>query len=111
LPPRVLRNLLSPAGGRRSINRLRSALQHEPDPPATAPAHVQLDAAERLLTVWPRRTLPRVGSLLITGLASFGLSARLLGDRATAEELDAVRRALPYNPTTEMDLALWRLAH
>jgi pyruvate,water dikinase len=35
---------------------------------------------------------------------------RLLGDLATREEVDTVLRALPHNPTTEMDLALWALA-
>jgi pyruvate,water dikinase len=111
IPPRVLRNLIAPSAGRQSIARIRSELRREPDPPATAGPLAQLDAAERLLAVWPRRILPRVGSLLIAGVGSFGLAMRLLGDLATRDELDAVRRALPNNPTTEMDLGLWRLAH
>jgi len=43
----------------------------------------------------------------------FGLPAiakRLLKGLATDNEIQVVRRGLPYNPTTEMDLKLWHLA-
>ncbi|GAC1402062.1 MAG: phosphoenolpyruvate synthase [Ktedonobacteraceae bacterium] len=43
----------------------------------------------------------------------FGLPAitkRLLKGLATDDEIQVVRRGLPYNPTTEMDLKLWQLA-
>jgi phosphohistidine swiveling domain-containing protein len=45
---------------------------------------------------------------LIFGLPA--LANRLLDGLATADELQMVRRSLPYNPTTEMDLALWQVA-
>jgi len=35
---------------------------------------------------------------------------RILGKRATQDELRTVLRGLPFNPTTEMDLALWTLS-
>jgi pyruvate,water dikinase len=41
---------------------------------------------------------------------SFAVAQRLLRNIATREELDTVRRGLPHNPTTEMDLALWDLS-
>lgn len=45
---------------------------------------------------------------LVFGLPA--LTARLLNDLATADELQTVLRSLPYNPTTEMDLELWQVA-
>src|SRR5439155_14777060 len=78
--------------------------------PPGASAIEQLDLAERLLLTWPARLFPHAVAPVIAGLVSFALASRLLGDLASAEERDAVRRALPYNPTTEMDLALWDLA-
>jgi pyruvate,water dikinase len=48
----------------------------------------------------------------IVGLV-FGLpvvARRLLRGLATEDEIQTVRRGLPYNPTTEMDLQLWQLA-
>ncbi len=54
------------------------------------------------------RTLPPV---LASGLGSLGLASRLLRDIATPDELQAALRALPHNPTTEMDLDLWALSH
>ena len=59
---------------------------------------------------WPRPIFPRVVPLLVVGLGSLALAWRLLGDLVSSDEKDAITRALPYNPTTEMDLALWALA-
>ncbi|MGZ3581117.1 MAG: PEP/pyruvate-binding domain-containing protein [Ktedonobacterales bacterium] len=59
------------------------------------------DAASRLLALFP---------VPLAGLALYGLASRLLKDLATPDELQMVLRGLPYNPTTEMDLALWALA-
>ncbi len=47
--------------------------------------------------IWLVFGLPALASKLLTGLA-------------TEEELQTVRRSLPYNPTTEMDLELWQIA-
>jgi pyruvate,water dikinase len=63
---------------------------------------------EVLPTVLPaviRRGLP---PLLITGLGAVGLlQSRLRAWLGDATALKPVLRALPHNPTTEMDLALW----
>lgn len=75
-----------------------------------ATATERLDLAERMLQQWPRRFAARVIPPMIAGLGSLAIAGRLLGDLATPEERDAIRRALPHNPTTEMDLALWALA-
>ncbi|GAA5045457.1 hypothetical protein GCM10023259_018360 [Thermocatellispora tengchongensis] len=52
--------------------------------------------------------LPRAANTA-GGLAQ-RLAARLLDGFAGPEEINACFRGLPANPTTEMDLALWRLA-
>ncbi len=53
------------------------------------------------------RTFP---STLGSGLGSLGLANRLLKGIATPDELQIALRALPHNPTTEMDLDLWALS-
>ncbi|PZG49801.1 pyruvate, water dikinase [Spongiactinospora gelatinilytica] len=50
--------------------------------------------------VWP----------LAAGMLLGAAPSALLGGVATGEELDAVLGGMPYNVTTEMDLALWRVA-
>ncbi|WP_307796205.1 PEP/pyruvate-binding domain-containing protein [Amycolatopsis sp. 195334CR] len=47
---------------------------------------------------------------LMAGIALGAVPSALLQDIASAEELDAVLGGMPHNVTTEMDLALWRLA-
>jgi phosphohistidine swiveling domain-containing protein len=51
-----------------------------------------------------------VPPVFATGLAANALAGKLLGDLATDDERRVAMRALPHNPTTEMDLALWALA-
>ena len=50
--------------------------------------------------VWP----------LMAGIIAGTAPAGLLGGHASPDELDTVLGGMPYNVTTEMDLALWRLA-
>jgi pyruvate,water dikinase len=54
--------------------------------------------------------LPGVPPAFGTGLIASALAGKLLGDLATDDERRVVLRAIPHNPTTEMDLALWALA-
>jgi len=49
-------------------------------------------------------------AMVVAGFASYNAAGRILGKRATQDELRTVLRSLPFNPTTEMDLALWDLA-
>ena len=44
------------------------------------------------------------------GFLTRAIATRVLGDLATPEDLELILRAIPNNPTTEMDLALWALA-
>ena len=52
--------------------------------------------------------MPRVFAYPALGLLLVKLAQRLLGDLATASELQTVLRGLPHNVTTEMDLELWQ---
>jgi pyruvate,water dikinase len=58
----------------------------------------------------PPGILPGVPPAFGTGLIAGALAGKLLGNLATDDERRVVLRALPHNPTTEMDLALWALA-
>ncbi|HEV2582812.1 MAG TPA: PEP/pyruvate-binding domain-containing protein [Ktedonobacteraceae bacterium] len=51
-----------------------------------------------------------IAPVLPVGLGSQALAGKLLGDLAKPEERQVMLRGLPHNPTTEMDLELWRLA-
>jgi len=66
-----------------------------------------IDAPPRLFPSFVPHIVPLVGP----GLGSrFLAEAKLQGWLGDASGLQRVLRSLPHNPTTEMDLALWRLA-
>ena len=110
LPLYVLRALAAPGVAQRAARGLQGPLIRESALPAPAGAGERLDRATALLLAWPERLVPPAAALLVAGLGSLALAWRLLGERVTAEERDVVTRALPHNPTTEMDLQLWALA-
>jgi phosphohistidine swiveling domain-containing protein len=110
LPLYVAQAVVSPRQARAGAWALRDAIVADASLPATLSATERVVHAERLLLRWPARILPRVIPLLIVGLGSLGLAWRLLGDLVSSEEKDVLTRALPYNPTTQMDLDLWLLA-
>ncbi|WHT21041.1 PEP/pyruvate-binding domain-containing protein [Crossiella sp. CA-258035] len=76
----------------------------------------ELTHAQRLAFVesaMPEVTGPRVARIMPLVPAGFVLTAlagKLLGADGEPDELQAVLRGIPHNPTTEMDLDLWRLA-
>src|SRR5439155_1573623 len=101
---------------RLAASGMASLVGAAPRDPAAGPSAL-VEAAQRLfLDVTPllRRGLPeavpRIFPAAAAGLAASAAASRLLGTLAAPEELEAVRRGLPHNPTTEMDLALWGLA-
>ncbi len=69
----------------------------------------RLTALEQLLLAWMPRTFPRMVPVFVCGLLAHNLAGRLLRGLATTDELQRVLRSLPHNPTTEMDIALWKL--
>src|SRR5205814_528275 len=70
----------------------------------------RIDAFERLLLTWPPRAFPRLAAMVLAGVIAYNAARRLLGPAASEDELRTALRGLPFNPTTEMDLALWVLS-
>lgn len=70
----------------------------------------RIDAYEDLILNFPPKYFPRLVGMVIPGVLSYALANRLLGAHARPGEMQTVLRGLPYNPTTEMDLALWNIA-
>src|SRR5439155_945203 len=101
--------LLRPETTRDQILRDIDAIVTRDAGPLTTPVE-RLDAFERLLITTPPRMFPRLVAMVGAGLISYNLAARLLRGVATADEMRTVRRGLPFNPTTEMDLELWAIA-
>lgn len=110
LPSRAAQALLSPAAARRRVARLGEELRARLASPAEATPAQRLDRVERMLGEQAITLLPRMAPVPAAGFALFGLAYRLLGDHAGPGDLTTVLRGLPHNVTTEMDLALWRLA-
>jgi pyruvate,water dikinase len=109
-PLRVAEALARPERARnraaRVVARFRTSGKTSPEASATE----FLVAAERLLRDGPPEILPNVPPVFVAGLTANALAGKLLGDLATDDERRVAMRALPHNPTTEMDLALWALA-
>jgi len=109
LPWYLLQALIAPNAATRRVQRfveqLRNGLQIEED--ASTVTH--LAQAERLLL----SCLPlafRVSPVMLAGMQSFALARRLLGELASEDECQTVLGGSPTNPTTQMNLALWRLS-
>ena len=116
IPVYIGQALISPAAAQRRVGRITAALRHRlREISGVAPADVRgatalLDRVERLLAQETVPMAPRIAPGAIAGLAMFGLAQRLLRTQADPGELQTVLRGLPNNPTTEMDLQLWRIA-
>ncbi len=100
---------LQPRAARGRVARLEGELRTLGMVGPHASAADRLAAVERLFANVPR-VLFGVGPVFAVGLAAANVAGRVLGDLATADERQTTMRALPHNPTTEMDLALWGLA-
>jgi pyruvate,water dikinase len=108
VPLRVAGALARPAAARARAARLEGRFRAAGDAPTGAAE--SLDAAERLLLGGPPAILSGVAPTFAAGLIANALAGKLLGELATEDERRVALRALPHNPTTEMDLALWALA-
>ena len=110
MPLSLIGAWLWPSRAQNAVAGLRQSLRDQPLPPPSASPEERLAAVEDFLHRWPAMTVPRIAPVMIGGLGAFALAYRLAGDVGERDDWDAVRRALPNNPTTEMDLALWELA-
>ncbi len=115
-PLYIIQALFKPSTAVERIQRARAGLEALR---ATSPTRRYANAAnpadrlkalEQLVTGRTTRLFRAFPSTLVSGLGSLGLASRLLKGIATPGELQIVLRALPHNPTTEMDLDLWALS-
>src|SRR5215203_7382908 len=107
-PLHVAESFPRPERARARAARVVARLRQAGETPPGATGH--LVAGERLLRDGPPDILSNVPPVFVSGLLANALAGRLLGDLATDDERRVAMRALPHNPTTEMDLALWGLA-
>jgi phosphohistidine swiveling domain-containing protein len=110
IPLHAVQALLRPATARARVAGLLAEIRTLSDVPQDADSTQRLYTVERLLLSFPPRVLPGPGPVFATGMGAFALAGKLLGNLATEYERWVALRGLPYNPTTEMDLALWTLA-
>ena len=109
IPLYALRLIQSPDRARaRTIRLIERATHIETRPDMTASE--RLDAFEDVMRRALPFVFPRLLGLVVAGMLSFVAAGRLLGSRASPDELLTLMRGLPHNPTTEMDLALWALS-
>lgn len=110
IAPRVVAALLRPdravAGARA---QLEAAVASRSAAGSLGPAD-RLEALEQLLADDLHDQVREVLPAAIAGLLAGVAASWLLGDLASPHDFETTRRALPNNPTTEMDLALWQLA-
>jgi pyruvate,water dikinase len=99
----IIQALVRPSTARKRLEHWEANFRATEKIPASAEAC--LDAYEDLLLNSTGSLFPNLGPILIGGFGCYSLANRLLKDLATPDELQVVLRGLPYNPTTEMDLA------
>jgi len=109
LPWYLLQALLAPQAASRRVQRFVEQRRNTPQIDAAADAAAHLVAVERLLQHCLRLAF-RVSPVMLAGMQSFALAQRLLGELASESECKVVLGGSPTNPTTQMNLALWRLS-
>lgn len=110
LPEILLRALFRPDVALEKVQGLGHRLKPALEIPAGSTPGERLDHAERILGGKLFPILPNTLPPVALGFAMMGLVRKLLGEQASWGELQTVIRGLPNNVTTEMDLALWKLA-
>jgi phosphohistidine swiveling domain-containing protein len=100
---------LAPKIANRRVQRFVEQLRKTSQVNTRGDATAHLADTERLLLRCVRLAF-RVSPVMLVGMQSFALARRLLGDLATESECQIVLGGSPTNPTTQMNLALWRLA-
>jgi len=109
LPWYLLQALLVPNAASSRVQRFVEQLRNAHQIDASADAAARLAAAERLLLHCLRLAF-RVSPVMLAGMQSFALARRMLGELASESECQIVLGGSPTNPTTQMNLALWRLS-
>src|SRR5436305_5798500 len=109
MPWYLLRAVLAPQAASRRDQRFVEQRRNTPQIDASADAAAHLAASERLL-LHSLRLAFSVSPVMLAGMQSFALGQRLLGELASESECQVVLGGSPTNPTTQMNLALWRLS-
>ncbi len=107
LPWYLLQALLAPKAASSRVQRFVENVRNARQIDASASAH--LAEAERLLLRCLRLAF-RVSPVMLAGMLTFALARRMLGELASESECQIVLGGSPANPTTRMNLALWRLS-
>jgi rifampicin phosphotransferase len=111
-PLYVPQALFWPSAAVSRVERIREQLQEvraNIDKSGPTSSIERLTTIEQLILDWMPRTFPKMVPVFVCGLLAHHLAGRLLHGLATSDELQTVLRGLPHNPTTEMDIALWKL--
>lgn len=107
VPLRVVSALRDPARARARAWALADEALALGEVATDATAEQRLAAMHRMLLTGFPAVFLATAPTMAAGMLCLQLARRLLGDLATAEEIEATLRGLPFNPTTEMDLELW----
>jgi rifampicin phosphotransferase len=110
IPWYLFRALLSPKAAHARLLRYIRTLRSAGTDKGNASASDCLATVEQLFSDALPRLLSGASPIMLGGMQTFALAGNLLGDLATEGERQVVLRGAPYNPTTEMNLALWTLA-
>lgn len=105
----VVDALLRPARARARAFRAAADMARSPTPTAAGSAADRVEVVAELQRPFLREMtamLPPLYAAMLARVAAVGLLAGV----AAESEVDETLRGAPYNVTTEMDLALWRLA-
>jgi rifampicin phosphotransferase len=110
VPWRLIQALMWPGAAHARLLSLVNDLRTAATVEASTDPHSRLVIVERLLMDELPRLLSGAAPVMLGGMGTIQVANRLLGTLASEEELQVVLRGLPYNPTTEMNMALWMLA-
>ncbi len=110
IPLQIVQALIRPSAARRRVEGVGRRLRAKFTVPGTVSPAQRLDHVERLLGREVIPIMPKVTPVAGAGFLALAIADKLARDDFASHERDEVRRALPHNVTTEMDLQLWALA-
>jgi len=106
----IARALARPESARARAFRAVEGIRRRSEPPELRTAAERLHFAEDVQQAFTGPEMSAILHALTTGVLAGQVPKLLLHGLATASEVDAALAGLPHNVTTEMDLALWRIA-